>query len=120
MSVRVFTEPHVQSTEDSRRVKEANQLKLQEHLRGVYLQLMSDCKGLQRLKRVSWQRGVAVGTHSTFHIVRDATAGSRFVLKTMFVPSDVILRRLKVGMGHHAYMSHCNIVTEPLCDVVMW
>ena len=85
--------------EADRRRLEENQLKLQEHLRAVYLQLMSDCKGLDRMKRMSWQRGVAVGTHSTFHVVRDATAGQRFVLKTMFVPNDVIMRRLQVRMG---------------------
>ena len=42
-----------EAKEASRRKAEENQLKLQEHLRKVYLQLMSDCKGLQRLKRVS-------------------------------------------------------------------
>ena len=56
---------------------------------------MADCKGLERLKRVSWQRGLAVGTHSTFHIVKDSSAGKRYVVKTMFCPSEVIRRRLE-------------------------
>lgn len=76
--------------------EEADQQTLQRDLRQVYLQLMSDCKGLERLKQVSWQRGVARGTHSTFHVVRDSTRNERFVLKTMFCPNDSIERRVLV------------------------
>lgn len=52
------------------------------------------CVDQERMKHLSWQRGIGRGTFSSFHIVLDVNRGKRFVVKAMYVATPIVEARV--------------------------
>ncbi len=48
----------------------------------------------ERMKHLSWRRGIARGTFSSFHVVRDVNNDTLYVVKAMYIRSPAVEPRV--------------------------
>ena len=53
-----------------------------------------DCCVQERMKHLSWRRGIARGTFSSFHVVRDVNNDTLYVVKAMYIRSPAVEPRV--------------------------
>lgn len=92
----MWEEEHRQLEIEERNVRaeEDDLIRFQVQMRDHWLGLLKDCPEADRIKKLSWVRGVAQGMYSYFHLVKDAVVGKEYVVKYLLCPSTSIEQRL--------------------------
>jgi hypothetical protein len=136
--------------EDTLRQREDREVLFQVSMRDEWLRIVTECVGKvrraylqscvtlahvngcpryafvrqERMGLLSWRRGIKRGTFSSFHLVRDVNAGELFVIKSVFLRSETMEKRmllaaefLQARRGAQSKVSH-RAPSVPSCTVV--